>query len=154
MPNLPQFATSSFYQDGQGKSLRDDIGIFERVCFSRDIVGKYMCVDCIERQLSLKKNRVGGPGAKGAGGPKPDLSQVGQSPAVHCSALDCIALHFNPVHCRPTLHFFDWSPLEPCRVVWLKLMILHRDETIRMSSHAFRHTFKHWGSGQCQNWWR
>ena len=46
-----------------------------------------VCVDCIERQLSPKKNRVGGPGAKGAGGPKPDLSQVGQSPAVHCSAL-------------------------------------------------------------------
>ena len=45
-----------------------------------------VCVDCIERQLSLK-NRVGGPGAKGAGGPKPDLSQVGQSPAVHFSAL-------------------------------------------------------------------
>ena len=64
MPNLPQFATSSFYQDGQGKSLQDDIGIFEKVCFSRDIVGKYMCVDCIERQLSPKKNRLGGRGQK------------------------------------------------------------------------------------------
>ena len=38
----------TFYQDGQGKSLQDDIGIFEKVCFSRGIVGKYMCVDCIE----------------------------------------------------------------------------------------------------------
>ena len=64
MPNLPQFATSSFYQDGQGKSQRDDVGIFEKVCFSRDIVGKYMCVDCIERQLSPKKNRLGGRGQK------------------------------------------------------------------------------------------
>ena len=54
----------TFYQDGQGKSLRDDIGIFEKVCFSRDIVGKYMCVDCIERQLSPKKNRLGGRGQK------------------------------------------------------------------------------------------
>ena len=64
MPNLSQFATSSFYQVGQGKSLRDNIGIFEKVCFSRDIVGKYMCVDCIERQLSPKKNRLGGRGQK------------------------------------------------------------------------------------------
>ena len=37
---------------------------FEKVCFSRDIVGKYMCVDCIERQLSPKKNRLGGRGQK------------------------------------------------------------------------------------------
>ena len=51
-----------------------------------------VCVDCIERQLSPKKNRVGGPGAKGAGGPKPDLSQVGQSPAVHCSEFQSSAL--------------------------------------------------------------
>ena len=54
----------TFYQDGQGKSLQDDIGIFEKVCFSRGIVGKYMCVDCIERQLSPKKNRLGGRGQK------------------------------------------------------------------------------------------
>ena len=44
-----------------------------------------VCVDCIERQLSPKKNRVGGPGAKGGWGPKPDLSQVeGGHQAMHC----------------------------------------------------------------------
>ena len=58
-----------------------------------------VCVDCIERQLSLK-NRVGGPGAKGAGGPKPDLSQVGQSPAVH---LQCIAFQSSALSSNSSL---------------------------------------------------
>ena len=84
---------------------------------------------------------MGGPGAKGGGGPKPDLSQVGKGALqVHTGTQGWPQVH----RCTVVLRYFLFTSsllpmVAPKTVPMLKLMILHCDETIKIDSHLFRH---------------